>query len=176
MVVLTVPKFPFHYSLPTQVSCFSKTLRTLNLANLRFTHLTEFRRFVTAFKGLASITIFNIEVGIDKLGDLRPLHGSGCQGLSIIHIRPQDDESSKGEFWGKLPLLWVAGPQSSHRMRPAQTQLQSRYASLSLGFVRAFIPLLSLFIPEEIRWENGITGMISDSACMFPLNNCLHHH
>ncbi|KAJ3480979.1 hypothetical protein NLI96_g7986 [Meripilus lineatus] len=72
---LDYPTFQFHSSLRARLSQLNQ-IRILHLHNFRFSHLTEFRRFVCGFSGIRHLIAMYIKFNKDKLGDCRTIHRS----------------------------------------------------------------------------------------------------
>lgn len=94
--------FPLHPSLLAQASQL-QTIRHLSLYRLNFRHLSEFRRFLSVFRGVESVVLEEVDFGQDEMGDLRSLHqtiGVGLRQLRLIGADPSGDA-------GYLPYPWI---------------------------------------------------------------------
>ncbi|KAJ3476660.1 hypothetical protein NLI96_g11009 [Meripilus lineatus] len=111
---LDYPIFPFHPSFRAQLWQLTR-VRILHLHNFRFSHLTEFRRFVNAFSGIHHLIAIFVTFGEDNLGDYRLIRsGQGWQTPAKIswwyHGWWQDDKVYTPS------ILWMANITNSHRV------------------------------------------------------------
>lgn len=76
--------FPFHSSLPAHTSRL-RTLRTLYIDMLQFTHLAELRRLINSFPGIRHVILDNtLSIGEDRLGDFRPFPRKAAPSLNTV--------------------------------------------------------------------------------------------
>lgn len=108
--------FPFHPSLPMHLSRLHQ-VRTVRLGNIRFSHLVDLRQFISAFRGIRSVTLF----GYTRSLTWCSLEECGPLPQCMLAGRPMSlscESPCRGE--PGLPFaFWLSSPSQGLKLRKA---------------------------------------------------------